>query len=71
MLSPTAYLDALLALPGLGGTRISRDGRWVAWTWSRAAPVSDVYAAPTDGSASPLRLTAGTENSQRKRLAGD
>jgi dipeptidyl aminopeptidase/acylaminoacyl peptidase len=64
MLTPTEYLDALLALPGLGNTRFSRDGRWVAWTWSGAAPVADVYAAPTDGSAASVRLTAGTENTR-------
>lgn len=61
-MNPTAYLDALLALPGLSGPEVSRDGRWVAWTWFRVGPVADVYAAPTDGSAAPTRLTAGEEN---------
>ncbi len=28
----TAYLDALLALPGLRGPDVSPDGRWVAWS---------------------------------------
>jgi len=58
----TAYLDALLALPGLRGPDVSPDGRWVAWSWSRVGPVADVYAAPTDGSAAPIRLTALGEN---------
>ncbi len=58
----TAYLDALLALPGLSGPDVSPDGRWVAWGWSRVGPVADVYAAPTDGSAAPLRLTELGQN---------
>jgi dipeptidyl aminopeptidase/acylaminoacyl peptidase len=62
-MSPSEYLDALLGLPGLAGPAVSRDGRWVAWTWFRVGPVADVYVAPTDGSAAPTRLTAGEENS--------
>jgi len=57
------YLDSLLALPALAGwPKVSPDGRWVAWTWLRAAPVADVWVAPTDGSAPPLRLTETPEN---------
>lgn len=57
------YLDALLSLPALAGwPKVSPDGRWVAWTWLRAAPVADVWVAPTDGSAPPLRLTETSEN---------
>ena len=59
------YLDALLSLPAMtqatlpnvGRTTVSRDGRWAAWTWFRAGPAADVYAAPTDGSSAPIRLT--------------
>ena len=56
------YLDALLALPWMVEPRVSRDGRWVAWTWFGAGPAADVYVAPTDGSAGPLRLTDTPEN---------
>ncbi len=58
------YLDALLALPVAStySAEVSPDGRWVAWTWLRAGPTADVYAAPTDGSAPPLRLTETAEN---------
>lgn len=63
----TDYLDALLALPDARGAQVSRDGKWVAWTWLCAGPTADVYAAPTDGSAPPLRLTETPENT---RLAG-
>jgi dipeptidyl aminopeptidase/acylaminoacyl peptidase len=56
-MTKVALLDALLGLPELEGPKVSRDGRWVAWTWYRAGPAADVYAAPTDGSAPPLRLS--------------
>jgi dipeptidyl aminopeptidase/acylaminoacyl peptidase len=61
------YLDALLSLPSLVDPAVSRDGRWVAWTWFRAGPTADVYAAPTDGSQPPIRLTETSENA---RLVG-
>ena len=61
-LTPTDYLDALLALPGMAGAAVSRDARWVAWTWYRTGPTADVYVAPTDASAPPTRLTDTPEN---------
>ena len=54
------YLVALLSLPDIQDEslpRISPDGRWVAWTWHHIGPAADVYAAPTDGSTAPIRLT--------------
>ncbi len=51
------YLEALLSLPGLAVPEISPDGKWAAWSWFRVGPAADVYVAPTDGSAPPLRLT--------------
>jgi dipeptidyl aminopeptidase/acylaminoacyl peptidase len=54
-------LDALLSIPALFGPRVSPDGEWVAWSWSRLGPAADVYAAPTDGSQPPLRLTETVE----------
>lgn len=56
-MTPNQYLDALLSLPNLWTAKVSPDGAWVAWTWYRAGPAADVYAAPTDGSQSPLRLS--------------
>jgi dipeptidyl aminopeptidase/acylaminoacyl peptidase len=50
-------LDALLSIPALFGPCVSPDGKWVAWSWSRLGPAADVFAAPTDGSQPPLRLT--------------
>jgi len=56
-MTPDEFLEALLGLPTLEYPKISRDGRWAAWTWYRTGPAADVYAAPTDGTASPIRLT--------------
>ena len=56
------YLDALLALPRTWRPLVSRDARWVAWTWFRTGPAADVYVAPTDGSTPPVRLTDTTED---------
>src|SRR6476660_8391768 len=57
------YLDVLLGLPRLYYPHVSFDGRWVAWTWYGVGQAADVYAAPTDGSAGPVRLTDTDENS--------
>jgi dipeptidyl aminopeptidase/acylaminoacyl peptidase len=50
-------LEALLSVPILHTPEVSPDSRWVAWSWSRLGPAADVFAAPTDGSAAPVRLT--------------
>jgi dipeptidyl aminopeptidase/acylaminoacyl peptidase len=50
-------LGALLSIPVLSAPLVSPDGSWVAWSWSRLGPAEDVFAAPTDGSSPPLRLT--------------
>ena len=54
-------LEALLSVPALFGPCVSPDGKWVAWSWSRLGPAADVFAAPTDGSQAPLRLTQTME----------
>ena len=54
-------LDALLSIPVLSAPRVSPDGKWVAWSWSRLGPAADVFAAPTDGSRPPVRLTETVE----------
>src|SRR5215208_7648282 len=57
ILNPDLHLEALLSVPVLHGPEVSPDGRWVAWSWSRVGPAADVFAAPTDGSSPPIRLT--------------
>jgi len=61
-LTNEAYLDALLSLPGMARPQVSRDGKWVAWSWIRMGPAMDVFAAPTDGSQPAFRLTETGEN---------
>jgi dipeptidyl aminopeptidase/acylaminoacyl peptidase len=62
VVNPDARLEALLSVPVLYGPQVSPDGGWVAWSWSRLGPAADVFAAPTDGSSPPLRLTETAEN---------
>ncbi|MDQ2745416.1 MAG: hypothetical protein M3Z66_24400, partial [Chloroflexota bacterium] len=56
------YLEALLSLPRLGPVSVSPGGVWVAWSWFGVGSTADVYAARTDGSGSPVRLTDTDEN---------
>lgn len=56
------YLDALLTLPTIANAQVSRDGRWIAWTWFNAGPTADVYVAATDGSGAPTRLSDSSEH---------
>ncbi len=55
------YLEALLSVPVLSEPEVSPDGGWIAWSWSRLGPAADVFAAPTDGSSPPVRLTETAE----------
>jgi len=59
--SENRHLDALLSVPVLSAPLVSPDGGWVAWSWSRLGPAADVFAAPTDGSEPPRRLTETAE----------
>jgi hypothetical protein len=56
-LTDDQILEGLLTLPALVGARVPPGGRRVAWTWYRTGPAADVYAAPTNGSRPPVRLT--------------
>jgi len=56
------YLDYLLTLPGIFRPIISRDQKFVAWTWFRMGPAADVFVAPADGSRPPLRLSETPDN---------
>ena len=56
-MNPGERLDALLSVPVLSGPAVSPDGEWVAWSWSRLGPAADMFAAATDGSVAPVRLT--------------
>ena len=61
-MSTDRQLEALLSVPTLHDPEVSPDGRWVAWSWSRLGPAADVFAAPTNGSMSPIRLTETSDD---------
>ena len=61
---PDSFLQQLLSLPEVYGARISPDGKWVAFEWYRIHENLDVFAVPTDGSASPVALTETGEYTQ-------
>jgi len=64
-MTPEEYLDSLLTLPNIDDDlvpQVSRDGKWVAWSWFGVGSVADVFAVPTDGSVSPIRLTDSPDN---------
>jgi len=64
-MTPDEYLVALLSLPNIDDDltpMVSPNGKWVAWTWFQVGPAADVFAAPTDGSAPPIRLTETPDN---------
>ena len=65
------YLDALLSLPGIIASKVSHDGKWVAWSWFRTAPTAEVYLAPTDGSTPPIRMTDTNDNTIMLSWAND
>jgi len=60
------YLDNLLTLPGMFPGMfqplVSRNQKYVAWTWFRMSPTADVFLASADGSGSPIRLSETSEN---------
>lgn len=57
------FLHALLTIPRILNPGVSRDGKWVAWTALGLGSVADGYAAPTEGTATPIRLTDSPERS--------
>jgi dipeptidyl aminopeptidase/acylaminoacyl peptidase len=43
--------------PILWEPKLSKDGRWAAWTWTGPTEAGNVWLAPTDGSTPPRRVT--------------
>jgi dipeptidyl aminopeptidase/acylaminoacyl peptidase len=56
-----SFLDALLTIPAIYGNVISRDSKYVAYTWKGVYPNLDVFLIPTDGTAQPVALTETAE----------
>ena len=58
----TDLAAAWAALPQITNIRASGDGRWAFWCWAGVTETEEVWCAPTDGSAPPLRLTRGADH---------
>jgi dipeptidyl aminopeptidase/acylaminoacyl peptidase len=55
------FLDALLTIPAVHSYKISKNSRYVAFTWKNVHPNLDVFLIPTDGSRRPIALTETPE----------
>lgn len=51
------YLNELLSLPEICFPLVSKNKKWIAWTWFQTAPAGEIFVCPTDGSAPPVRLS--------------
>ncbi|WP_374655451.1 prolyl oligopeptidase family serine peptidase [Dongia sp.] len=41
---------------------VSKDGKWLAWSWSGPTEAANVWVVPTDGSAPPRQVTDGGDH---------
>ncbi len=55
------FLEALFTVPAIYGQVISKNSKYVAYTWKNVHPNLDVFLVPTDGSAAPAALTETPE----------
>ena len=55
------FLEASLTIPAIYDYKISKDSKYVAYTWKNVHPNLDVFLVPTDGTIRPVALTATSE----------
>lgn len=55
------FLEALLTIPAIYHYKISKNSRYIAYTWKNVHPNLDVFLVPTDGSRRPIALTVTPE----------
>jgi dipeptidyl aminopeptidase/acylaminoacyl peptidase len=48
--------------PIIWAPHVSKNGGWIAWSWTGHADTANVWIVPTDGSAPPLQLTDGADH---------
>ena len=65
------FLERLLKVPQIMGPRLSLDGKWVAWIWAGLAETTQLWLAPSDGSAAPRALVADDWDVDRIAWAPD
>ena len=56
-----SFLEALLTIPAIYSYRISRDSRYIGYTWKNVHPNLDVFLVPTDATRRPIALTETPE----------
>ena len=61
-LTTEKYMDMLLSLPAMSWPKVSRNRKWVAWTWFGVGPTANVFVCPTDASTDPIRLSDTADN---------
>ncbi|MGB8813979.1 MAG: prolyl oligopeptidase family serine peptidase [Paracoccaceae bacterium] len=59
------------SVPQITCLRASADGAWAFWVWSGLTETDEVYAAPTDGTAAPERLTYGQDHFSIRDVSPD
>lgn len=57
----SGFLEALLTIPTIHGPKISRDSKFIAYTWENVHPNLDVFLVPMKGSTRHLVLTETPE----------
>lgn len=71
MINPEALARLWASVPQISSVRASADGGWAFWCWSGLTETDEVYAAPTDGSAPPERLTFGSDHFSIRDVSRD
>ncbi len=66
-----SFLEALLTIPAIYSYRISRDSRYVGYTWKNVHPNLDVFLVPTDATRRPIALTETPEATSIVAFAPD
>jgi dipeptidyl aminopeptidase/acylaminoacyl peptidase len=51
--------------------KLSKDGRWAAWTWTGPTEAGNVWLAPTDGSQAPRRVTDEADHTYVRDFSPD
>lgn len=61
----SAFADLAAAwshYPIIWSPQVSKDGAWLAWSWTGHTDTANVWIVPTDGSAPPFLLTNGSDH---------
>jgi dipeptidyl aminopeptidase/acylaminoacyl peptidase len=57
--------------PDFWAPKLSKDGRWAAWTWTGPTEAGNVWLAPTDSSAPPRRVTDEADHTYVRDFSPD